>query len=261
MSDHVQTEHHGAVVTIRMARPEKKNALTSAMYDAMDRGLRDAIADDGVRVILLAGADGVFTSGNDLREFATAPASLEESAVIRFLSTLAACPKPVVAAVSGLAIGIGSTMLLHCDLVVADPATRFSLPFINLGLVPEGASSLLLPRLVGTLRASELLLLGDMFDAAAAERYGIINKVSAPGAADAEAMQWAVQLAAKAPTALRLSKALIRSETPGTGARILEEARHFGAQLKGPEFREAVAAFMTKRPPSFSSPPATSPPA
>ncbi len=251
MTDHVQTERQGAVFTIRMARPEKKNALTVAMYDAMDGALRDAIADADFRVVLITGSEGVFSSGNDLREFATAPATMEDSAVIRFLGTLSTCPKPIVAAVSGLAIGIGTTMLLHCDLVVADPATRFSLPFINLGLVPEGASSLLLPRLVGTLRASELLLLGEMFDAPAAERYGIINKVSAPGGAEAEAMEWVTQLAAKAPTALRLSKALIRSETPGTGARIMEEARQFGAQLQGPEFREAMAAFMTKRPPSF----------
>jgi len=251
MSEHIQIDQAGAVLTIRMARPEKKNALTVAMYDAMDRALRDGILDADVRVVLISGSEGVFSSGNDLREFATAPATLEDSAVIRFLTTLSSCPKPVVAAVSGLAIGIGTTMLLHCDLVVADPATRFSLPFINLGLVPEGASSLLLPRLVGTLRASELLLLGEVFDAPAAERYGIINKVSAPGAAEAEAMEWVMQLAAKAPNALRLSKALIRSETPGTGARIMEEARQFGAQLQGPEFREAMTAFMTKRPPSF----------
>jgi len=251
MSDHIQIERAGAVVTIRMARPEKKNALTVAMYDAMDNALRNAITDADVRVVLITGSEGVFSSGNDLREFATASASLEESAVIRFLGTLSSCPKPIVAAVAGLAIGIGTTMLLHCDLVVADPATRFSLPFINLGLVPEGASSLLLPRLVGTLRASELLLLGEVFDAPAAERYGIINKVSAPGEAEAEAMEWVMQLAAKAPTALRLSKALIRNETPGTGARIMEEARQFGAQLQGPEFREAMAAFMTKRPPTF----------
>jgi enoyl-CoA hydratase/carnithine racemase len=251
MTDHIQTGRSGAVLTIRMARPEKKNALTVAMYAAMDQALRDAAVDDGVRVVLLTGSDGVFTSGNDLREFATAPASIEESAVIRFLNTIASCPKPVVAAVSGLAIGIGTTMLLHCDLVVADPATRFSLPFINLGLVPEGGSSLLLPRMLGHLRASELLLLGDMFDAATAERHGLINKCSAVGAADAEAMQWAEQLAAKAPTALRLSKALLRSETTGIHARILEEAQHFGAQLQGPEFREAVSAFMAKRAPSF----------
>ncbi len=252
MSENIQTVRDGAIVTIRMARPEKKNALTVAMYTAMDQALQAATADDAVRVIVITGSDGVFTSGNDLREFAVAPASLEESAVIRFLGTISTCPKPVVAAVSGLAIGIGTTMLLHCDLVVADPATRFSLPFINLGLVPEGGSSLLLPRMLGHLRASELLLLGDMFDSATAERFGIINKVSAPSDAEAAAMQWAKQLAAKAPNALRLSKALLRSETTDLPHRIREEARHFGAQLQGPEFREAVAAFMAKRPPSFS---------
>jgi len=251
MSDHVQTLRHDAVFTIRIARPEKKNALTVAMYTAMEQALQVAIADDGIRVILLSGSEGVFTSGNDLREFATAPANLEDSAVIRFLCTIASCPKPIVAAVSGLAIGIGTTMLLHCDLVVADPATRFSLPFINLGLVPEGGSSLLLPRMLGHLRASELLLLGDMFDAATAERHGLVNKCSAPGVADIEAMQWAEQLAAKAPTALRLSKALLRGDASEVKARIVEEARMFGAQLQGPEFREAVSAFMAKRAPSF----------
>ena len=251
MSENIQTDRAGAVLTIRMVRPEKKNALTVAMYTAMDDAMQTAIADDAIRVILITGTDGVFTSGNDLREFASAPASLEESAVIRFLGTISTCPKPVVAAVSGLAIGIGTTMLLHCDLVVADPGTRFSLPFINLGLVPEGGSSLLLPCMLGHRRASELLLLGDMFDAAAAEKYGIVNRVSAPGAADVEAMQWAEQLAAKAPTAMRLSKALLRSETTGLQARMLEEARQFGAQLQGPEFREAVAAFTARRPPSF----------
>ena len=251
MTDHVQTERNGAVLTLRMARPEKKNALTVAMYAGLTQALRDAVADDGVRVIVITGAGGVFTSGNDLQDFATAPPIGEESAVMTFLTAISTCPKPLVAAVSGLAIGIGTTMLLHCDLVVADPGTRFSLPFINLGLVPEAASSLLLPRMLGHVRASELLLLGEMFDAASAERYGIINRVSAPGAADAAAMEWATALASKAPIALRLSKALLKSEVPGVAARMRHEARAFGQQLQGPEFREAMSAFMEKRPPFF----------
>ena len=251
MSDHIQTERRGAVCIIRMARPEKKNALTVAMYAAMTHAIRDAVADDGVRVIMLTGAGGVFTSGNDLRDFTNAPPMGDDSGVMQFLAAISGCPKPLVAAVSGLAIGIGTTMLLHCDLVVADPGTRFSLPFINLGLVPEAASSLLLPRLLGHVRASELLLLGEMFDAQAAERYGIINKVSAPGEADAAAMEWATTLAAKAPVALRCSKALLKREVPGVAARIAEEGRAFGKQLQGAEFREAVAAFMEKRLPNF----------
>ncbi len=251
MTDHVQVERTGAVLTIRMARPEKKNALTVAMYSAMTHAMRDAIADDGVRVILLAGAGGVFTSGNDLRDFAAAPPLGEESAVMQYLATLSTCPKPVVAAVSGLAIGIGTTMLLHCDLVVADPATRFALPFINLGLVPEAASSLLLPRMLGHVRASELLLLGEMFDAVAAERYGIINRVSAAGEAETAALAWANALASKAPNALRLSKALLKGDAPAVAARMAAEAHAFGEQLQGAEFREAVAAFMEKRPAFF----------
>jgi len=251
MSNHVQTERHGAVVVIRMARPEKKNALTADMYTGMTEALREAQRDDGVRVVMITGAGGCFTSGNDLRDFAATPPSDLESPVFQFLREISSCPKPIVAGVTGLAIGIGTTMLLHCDLVVADPATRFSLPFINLGLVPEAASSLLLPRLVGHVRASELLLLGEMFDAVAAERFGIINKMSATGAADAEAMAWAEALAAKAPNALRLSKALIKSESTGIVRRMQEEARDFVPQLKGPEFEEALRAFMEKRAPTF----------
>jgi enoyl-CoA hydratase/carnithine racemase len=252
MSDHIQIERAGAVVTIRMARPEKKNALTGEMYSAMASALRTAVTDASVRAIIMAGAGGVFTSGNDLRDFAAAPPTSDDSPVFQFLREISSCPKPIVAAVSGLAIGIGTTMLLHCDLAVADPATRFSLPFINLGLVPEAASSLILPRMLGHQRASELLLLGDMFDAAAAERFGIINRVTAPGAADAEAMTWAIALSEKAPDALRLSKALLKSETLGVQERMAEEAAQFAAQLRGPEFREAVTAFMEKRPPKFT---------
>jgi len=251
MSDHVQTERSGAVVTIRMARPEKKNALTVEMYRGMTVALSDARHDPGVRAILIAGAGGAFTSGNDLRDFAATPPVDENSPVFQFLREISTCPKPVVAAVTGVAVGIGTTMLLHCDLVVADPEARFSLPFINLGLVPEAASSLLLPRMLGHVRACELLLLGEVFDAATAERYGIINKRSAPGAAEPEALAWCEVLAAKAPTALRLTKRLIKSESTGLQVRMQEEAADFVAQLHGTEFREALMAFMEKRAPNF----------
>jgi enoyl-CoA hydratase/carnithine racemase len=251
MSDHILTERAGRVVTIRMARPDKKNALTVDMYRAMTDAMRAAISDPEVRCLMIAGAGGVFTSGNDLRDFAASPPADADSPVFQFLRELARCPKPIVAAVSGLAIGIGTTMLLHCDLIVADPDTRFSLPFINLGLVPEAASSLLLPRMIGHARASELLLLGDMFDAATAERYGIITRISAAGAAEAAAMTLATQLAAKAPEAMRKSKALLKSESRGILARMQEEAAEFVPQLRGPEFREALAAFTEKRPPRF----------
>ena len=252
MSEHVQIEHAGAIVTIRMARPEKKNALTVDMYRGLTDGLRTATHDPAVRVIVIAGAGGSFTSGNDLKDFAATPPLDPDSPVFQFLRKISTCPKPLVAAVSGVAVGIGTTMLLHCDLAVADPATRFSLPFINLGLVPEAASSLILPRMLGHLRASELLLLGDMFDAKLAERYGIINRISAAGDAEADAMAWARMLAAKPPEALRKTKALLKSESAIVGTRMQEEAAAFASQLAGPEFREAVTAFMEKRPPRFS---------
>ena len=251
MSEHVLIERDGAVVTIRMSRPEKKNALTVDMYRAMTDGLRDATQDDGVRAIVIAGAGGSFTSGNDLKDFAATPPLDPDSAVFLFLREISSCPKPLVAAVNGVAVGIGTTMLLHCDLVVADPATRFSLPFINLGLVPEAASSLILPRMIGHARASELLLLGDMFDAALAERYGIINRVSAAGEAETVAMAWANALALKAPMALRKTKALLKGESSSVARRMEEEATQFVTQLLGAEFREAVNAFMEKRAPRF----------
>jgi enoyl-CoA hydratase/carnithine racemase len=251
MTENISIEQADHVVTIRMSRPDKKNALTGAMYTGMTEAMRSSIVDDSVRAIMLAGAGGVFTSGNDLRDFGDSPPVNADSPVFQFLQTISTCPKPIVAAVSGLAIGIGTTMLLHCDLVVADPNARFSLPFINLGLVPEAGSSLILSRMLGHAKASELLLLGDVFDASSAERFGIVNKLSASGAADVEAMAWATTLAAKAPVAMRLSKALLKSETVGLSARMAEESGHFVSQLQGPEFREALRAFMEKRAPSF----------
>ena len=253
MTDTIQTVRAGAITTIRMARPEKKNALTAAMYTAMADAIDSAVADNTVRVIVLAGEGGVFTSGNDLREFAMSPPLGADSPVMRFLATLAGCPKPVVAAVSGLAIGIGTTMLLHCDMVLADPASKFSLPFINLGLVPEGGSSLLLPRMLGHLRASALLMLGEMFTAEEAERHGLVTRLSASGAVDAEAMALATTLAAKPPTALQLTKALLKREGGTVADRLAEEGAAFGQQLRGGEFREAMTAFVEKRAPSFGA--------
>jgi enoyl-CoA hydratase/carnithine racemase len=251
MSEHILTERRGAVLTLRMSRPETKNALTLAMYGAMSAALDDATADATIRVVQLSGAGGAFTSGNDLRDFASTPAAGMDAPALQFIQRIANFTKPLVAGVSGVAIGIGTTMLLHCDLVVADPDARFSLPFINLGLVPEAASSLILPRMLGHVRAAELLLLGEMFGAAAAERYGIINKVSAPGASEADASAWADALAIKAPTALRRTKALLKHETTSVQERLAAEATDFAAQLRGPEFAEAVSAFMAKRAPKF----------
>ena len=247
MSEHILLERDGPVLTLRMSRVEKKNALTLDMYISLTEWLRDAGRDNAVRVIILAGDGGMFTSGNDLRDFAATPPLSPDSPVLQFLRAISTYPKPILAAVNGVAVGIGTTMLLHCDLVVADPATRFSLPFINLGLVPEAASSLILPRMVGHRRASELLMLGDMFDAPAAERYGIINRISEPGQAEVVAMAWARALSAKAPIALRKTKALLKSESSTVATRMQEEATEFASQLVSAEFLEAVNAFMEKR--------------
>ncbi len=251
MSDHILLHRRGAVLTIRMARPETKNALTLDMYRALSTALDDATADNAIRVVQISGTGGVFTSGNDLRDFGSAPAPGLDAPAFQFIRRIATFTKPLVAAVEGVAVGIGTTMLLHCDLVIADPGARFSLPFINLGLVPEAASSLLLPRMLGHAKAAELLMLGGVFDAATAERYGIVNAVSTPGACVADAAAWADALAAKAPTALMLTKALLKRDTPETVARLEAEATDFAAQLRGPEFAEALSAFLGKRAPNF----------
>jgi enoyl-CoA hydratase/carnithine racemase len=251
MSEHIIVEQQGRTRVLRFARPEKKNALTVAMYEALDAALRDASADDAVRVVLITGTGDAFTSGNDLRDFVATPPTGPDSPVFRFLGTVAAFPKPVVAAVNGMAIGIGTTLLLHCDLVIAEPHAKFSLPFINLGLVPEAASSLLLPRMLGHVRAAELLLLGEAFDAPTAHAAGIINRIAAPGACLDEAMSLASMLANKPPHAMRATKALLKASDNGVAGRMQSEATAFLAQLRGPEFAEAVAAFSEKRPPNF----------
>lgn len=251
VAEHVSVTRQGAVLVLQLARPEKKNALTVAMYAALADALASAASEYGVRAVLVTGSGDAFTSGNDLHDFVAQPPTGPDSPVFRFLTALAGFPKPIVAAVNGLAIGIGTTMLLHCDLVVADDSARFQLPFINLGLVPEAASSLLLPKLVGHRVAAELLLLGTPFDARRAAELGIVNKVAEQGGALREATAWAVQLTEKAPTALAKAKRLLLAPDRGVAARMQDEAGDFIAQLSGPEFAEAVAAFREKRAPRF----------
>src|SRR6266704_3336510 len=178
MADQVSVEVTDRILSVRMDRPEKKNALTRAMYIAMTEALRQAEANSAVRVIFITGTGDSFTAGNDLVDFANA-APGETSPAIAFLQTLAGAQKPVVAAVNGTAIGIGTTMLLHCDLVYAASSARFQLPFVNLGLCPEAASSFILPRMMGHHRAAELLFLGGPFDAGMARDFGIVNEVYA----------------------------------------------------------------------------------
>ena len=203
------------MLTVTLNRPDKKNALTHAMYSTIADALASAAGDPSVRVILITGTGDAFTSGNDLGDFLNAPPEGGESPVLRFLAALSAAEKPVVAAVNGLAVGVGTTMLLHCDLVYAARSATFSVPFVNLALVPEAASSLLLPRRIGHARAAELFLLGGKLDAAQAEAMGLVAAVFDDGRLVDEALQRARALAAKAPSAVRATKALMkRGEEP-----------------------------------------------
>lgn len=254
MSDHVVVTDHQGVRTIRMNRPDKKNAITFAMYQAMTQALRQGEADPAIRVHVLAGALGCFTAGNDLGDFLTA-GDVASSPAAEFLRTLSAAAKPVVAAVGGLAIGIGVTMLLHCDLVHAAEDAVFQLPFINLALVPEGGSSLLLPKLMGHQRAAELLMLGEPFDAATAHGLGLVNALHPAAALEQVAAERAAALAAKPAGALAATKALLRLSEDSVSTRLGVEFVAFGRALRSAELQEAVAAFQEKRPPNFHSAP------
>ncbi len=252
MSEHILLETQSRVLTIRINRPEKKNALTLALYSAMTAALRQGEADNAVRTILLTGTGDCFTAGNDLVDFAGA-APGEPSVAIAFLQTLSAAQKPVVAAVNGLAIGIGATLLLHCDLVYAAATARFQFPFVNLGLCPEAASSLILPSLVGHRRASELLYFGEPFGAEAARDFGIVNQVFPDAELQTAATAKARQLAEKPPAALCATKALLKRHTEAAVAEAMaREMQQFAVLLQGPEAKEAMAAFLERRKPDFS---------
>lgn len=250
MSEHVVVTDQDGVRTIRMNRPDKKNALTFAMYRAMAEALRQGEADAAIRVHVLAGGPGCFTAGNDLGDFLAA-GDVASSPAAEFLRVLAAAAKPVLACVDGLAIGIGVTMLLHCDLVYAAQDAVLHLPFINLALVPEGASSLLLPKVVGYQRAAELLMLGEPFDAAAAHRMGLVNALFPAADLARKVAERAAALAAKPPAALAATKALLRLPEDTVSSRLGVEFVAFGRALRSPELQEAVAAFQEKRPPNF----------
>ena len=245
VSDHAGVRHIG------IDRPAKRNALTRAMYWALADALSGAAAA-GARAIWLHGSEECFTAGNDLGDFGRAVPG-EKSAAWDFLEALVPCETPIVASVNGAAVGVGTTLLLHCDLAYCSAAARFQLPFVNLGLCPEAASSLLLPARAGLLRASELLMLGEPFDASTAREAGIVNAVLPTAAeADAHARSRAEALAAKPPEALRTTRALLRRDT----AQVMEAMRHEGVEfarlLHGPEAREALAAAGEKRAPDWN---------
>ncbi|HEX4387026.1 MAG TPA: enoyl-CoA hydratase-related protein [Steroidobacteraceae bacterium] len=247
MGEEILIRQAEAVCELRLNRPQKRNAITLAMYAALHAGLQAAQRDPAVRVVLLSGEGAGFCAGNDLNDFLNGPGLSADHPVLGFLRTLATYEKPLLAAVHGQAVGIGVTMLLHCDLVLAARNAQLSMPFVNLGLVPEAASSLLLPRLVGAKRAAELLLLGEVLDAAGAERLGLVNRVVADGELEDAARALAQRLARAPQGALLATRRLLHGDPSELLVRIDEEARLFGAQLKTEEFRAIVRAFLARK--------------
>lgn len=249
----ILTSRDGAVAAIEFNRPQRRNAITAEMYTQLTEAVRAAEADDGVRVILFRGKPDVFTAGNDLEDFIRRPPADFDAPVFRFLRTVAAAQKPLVAAVNGPAIGIGTTLLFHCDLVFAGDNARFQMPFTSLGVVPEFASSYLLPLIAGYQRAAELLLLGEPFDAPKAFAAGFVTRVVPAGDTLEAAAQAAAKLASLPPESIRLTKALIKDgHREAIDNRLQKEAEHFHRMLGKPAAREAMRAFMEKRRPDFS---------
>ncbi len=251
MSQAIGRRREGGVTVLTFERPEKKNALNQAMYLALAEAMAEA-EQDGTRALVFTGAGGAFTAGNDMNDFLESPDLGPESPVGCFLKALAETPLPLVAAVEGVAVGIGTTMLLHCDFVVAGQGARFQLPFVNLGLVPEAASSLLLPLAAGHLAATRLLMLGEAFDATEALTYSIVGEVVAEGEAEARGLALAEQLAERPAAALAETKRLLRAAPESVEGRMARESEVFARRLKSPELAEAVAAFRQKRKPDFS---------
>lgn len=255
MSEHVRVERDGAVLAITLARPERRNAITVAMYAALAEAIEQAAADSSVRVIAIRGEGQDFAAGNDLADFMqAAPRDMGEIPVWRFLRAIAACETPIVAAVHGNCVGIGTTILLHCDLVIAEDGARFSLPFVDLALVPEAASSLLLPRLAGRRRAARYLLLAEPFGVDEALGIGLASHRAGPGHLAEELAKVIAALLAKPAEALRVTQRLLRQ---GAKAEILErmklEGELFAERLASREVKEAISAFFDKRKPDFGA--------
>jgi len=249
----IKTATLNGVATIEIARPEKKNALTMAMYTAMAEALVAATADNAVRAVLITGQPGIFTSGNDLEDFMQRPPEGGETPSFTFMKALLGCDKPVVAAVTGAAIGIGTTMLLHCDLVYVSDEARLAMPFVSLGLVPEFGSSLVVPQLMGNARAAEKLLLGDPFTPEQAVDFGIANAVLPAGEVASHARRVAERFNALPPGAVRATKKLLRrSRAQAIPEAIAAEGEVFRERLRSPEAKEAFSAFFQKRKPDFS---------
>jgi enoyl-CoA hydratase/carnithine racemase len=250
MSEFVKVRRDGAVLVVTLARPEKKNALTGAMYEVLIAAFAQASDDAGIGALVIEGSGGVFCAGNDVGDFlayARAPGMVtSELPGMRFIYALVRFAKPLVAAIEGPAVGIGTTLCFHCDLVYAAPSARFHMPFVDLGLVPEAGSSLLAPLRFGRARASEYLLLGEPFDAEAARAGGLVNAVVDAASLHAHALAKATALAAKPRQALLAARRLIRGDEAAVLARMDEEVRLFEAALRSPEAQAAFMAFMSR---------------
>lgn len=242
----VLTHLEDGVLTLTLNRAARKNALTEAMYRTLADQLQAADKRDDVRVVLLQGQPQVFSAGNDVNDFLQRPPNHRQAPVFDFLRALATLAKPLLASPCGPAVGIGTTMLLHCDLVFAGDNALFSMPFVNLGLCPEAASSLLLPRLMGHQRASEVLLLGEPFGAEAALEVGLVNRVLPPTEVSAYAQTQAKRLAGKPVASVLATKRLLKGQTEAVLQRMDEEAALFGRMLTEPAAREAFATFLGK---------------
>ncbi len=247
MSD-IELSRAGRVQIIRFNRPEKKNAITRAMYQVMADAINGAGNDEEIGAVLLLGQPEVFTSGNDLKDFMAVATGAEHGEEVgHYLLAIATSRKPLVAAVDGLAVGVGCTTLLHCDLVYASPRAWLQTPFVDLGLVPEAASSLLGPRLLGYQRAFELLVLGERWTAEQALQAGLVNAIVEPQDLEAQALQMANRLAEKPPEALALSRGLLRGDRNDAVERLAQEGELFKQRLKSDEARNAFMAFMQKK--------------
>ncbi|QYC08848.1 enoyl-CoA hydratase [Brevundimonas nasdae] len=254
MSEHIRTELSDGVLSVTLNRADKKNAITQAMYAALSDAMERAKADDAIRAVLLRAEGDSFSAGNDIGDFIAIGSQTEkpfDMSVFRYLKSLADLDKPLVAAVKGRAVGIGLTMLLHCDLVVVADDALLSVPFVNLALAPEAASSLLLPAAIGHQRAFELFALGEVIDGRTALAWGLANRAVPAGDVDATAAELAAKVAARAPNSIRKTKRLMR-DAEALWVLMQREGEAFGSQMKSPEAMEAFTAFTQKRAPDFS---------
>ncbi|MEZ4287062.1 MAG: enoyl-CoA hydratase [Polyangiales bacterium] len=253
MSEHIETRVEKGVLEILFRRPKTKNSFLVTMYAAVSDALRNADADPTVRVIVLRGEGGNFSSGNDLQDFLDNPPSGPDSITFQFMQTMRATKKPIVAAVDGVVVGIGSTMLFQCDLVYAADNAKFILPFVNLATVPECGASFLLPLMAGIPKASELFFFGEPFDAATADRVGLVTRVLPADELHAYVTNRAQKLAAQPSESLQRTKMLLKKANDAAlAAHMDEEATHFCELMRAAPCREAIAAFFEKRAPNFA---------